>query len=179
MHIILQTNLLCFLFFTVLGGVLDVLGAVRGHENLASGLYPPRFPDRYNYGNIRARVPKAEEKTGQTLAHIVKAVATLERWLWACFNECRQVETISPESLDGYLGGFFKVLCKPSGEDYESLSLTKFRSYLSRFLKESGYPHCICTSPMFADSQKKFTARRKQLSLADKRVTSADNFYTT
>lgn len=102
-------------------------------------------------------------KWQHTTTHIIKAISTLERWWWAKFGEERPIENMDPVDLNRYLEQFFPILRRPSGEEYNKDSLTNFRSYLDRFLREKGYPYSISKSVEFASSQLAFTSKRQWL----------------
>lgn len=126
-------------------------------------IYPSTYPPRLHPETIRARIPGAQSKVRQTITDMTKKVTTLERWLWSCHKETRQIETIRPEELDAYLEQFWRVLISESGKDYEAVTFRKFRYFIDRFLTESGYPSSIAYSRAFSRSQAVFQWRMKQL----------------
>lgn len=124
-------------------------------------LYPRVFPERLSARNIRARVVSAEKKPPHTVLDIVKAVTTLERWLWNKYKESRNVEEIPAEELDAYLAEFFQILKRPNGQRYGPASISNYRHHLDRFLKDHQYPYSLSKSREFANSQRALLEARK------------------
>ncbi|XP_064596617.1 uncharacterized protein LOC135463292 isoform X2 [Liolophura sinensis] len=126
------------------------MGSKRDH------LYPCTYPARLHVSSIRARVPRV---SSQTATKMVRAVATLERWLWSKYGETRRIETIPPPELDAYLAEFWQVLVRENGTDFLPVSFRKYRYCLDRFLVANDYPESITTSHAFPQSQSAYQFR--------------------
>lgn len=134
----------------------DDMGSTRDH------LYPCTYPARLHGSSIRARVPCV---SSQTATKMVRAVATLERWMWSKYGETRRIETIPPPELDAYLAEFWQGLVRENGTDFLPVSLRKYRYCLDRFLVSNDYPESITTSLAFPQSQSAYQLRVNLLML--------------
>lgn len=113
--------------------------------------------------NVRSRIVNIYDKPPQTVTHLATAVSSLERWIASQTGTHKQIETLSPEELDGHLATYFPNLRKSDGSEYEWPHLAKSRSYIERFLRELGYPLSITRSPEFRVSQAALTLSKKTL----------------
>lgn len=129
------------------------------------GLYPQQYPDFLKDETIRSRIVDIETKSNDTVVHLVRTVATLERWMWYKHGECRRIEDLPAEALDKYLEEFYPLLRKPSGEDYTPDAFSNFRYYVERFLKMHKYPHSVSKSRAFLNSSLSFRRARKAIAL--------------
>ncbi|XP_064597429.1 uncharacterized protein LOC135463895 [Liolophura sinensis] len=129
------------------------------------GLYPQQYPDFLKDETIRSRILDIESKSNDTVVHLVRTVATLERWMWYKYDECRRIEDLPAKTLDKYLEEFYPLLRKPSGEDYTPDAFSNFRYYVERFLKMHKYPHSVSKSHAFLKSSLSFRRARKAIAL--------------
>ncbi|XP_064596998.1 uncharacterized protein LOC135463599 isoform X11 [Liolophura sinensis] len=107
-----------------------------GTENQPSAVPPWKMSiitRQHSNKSIQARVPDTGNKSKATVRNIANAVGVLERWLLQHYKENRNVENIPPAELDRYLCEFYRVIKKPSGQDYDSLSFVNLRSCIHRF----------------------------------------------
>lgn len=116
---------------------------------------------RSNLQVVRSRIVDKASKSRSTVMHIAQAVLLVERWYHQRQSDTRKVETLPPEILDGYLADFFTHFRKPNGTPYDPRSLSSFRSYLARYLKDYNYPESIACSPCFGRSQQAFAMSKK------------------
>lgn len=133
-------------------------------------LYPAVYPNHLTNNAIRHRIPNPEQKSRETVIHLVSAVAFLERWLWKKYNETVAIEAMEPSKLDAYLAEYFLIVRKQNGDDYDPTSLVKLRSYIARYLREHNSSNCMNVSPLFSSSRAALARRRKML--GDKRNVS-------
>lgn len=150
------------------------LGENSGHGQLSSlgtESQPSAVPPwrmslttwQHSNKSIQARVPDTGNKSKATIRNLANAVGVLERWLLQQYNEKRYVEKIPPAELNRYLCEFYRIIKKPSGQDYDSLSFVNLRSCIHRFLKEKNYPTSIITSPEFYSSKEVYLLRQRML----------------
>ncbi|XP_064597064.1 uncharacterized protein LOC135463632 isoform X17 [Liolophura sinensis] len=109
----------------------------------------------------RARI-KREGKPPTTIGGIVVAVATFERWLWSQPGSVRRaMYEVPPDELDAYLVDFFtNVKCR-SGADYTPRAFVNLRTRLDSYLRDNNYPCSITKSPLFLNSQRAFSLKKK------------------
>ncbi|XP_064596621.1 uncharacterized protein LOC135463292 isoform X6 [Liolophura sinensis] len=124
-------------------------------------LYPATSPQRFHAQEIRARIPGADEMDAKNTSYIIRAVSTLERWLWSKHDENRQVEAIPPAELDRYLEEYWQILVRQNGVDFGHQTLFKMRHCLDQFLTKNGYPVRITSSREFARSRRALHLRVK------------------
>lgn len=116
---------------------------VATNEATLSHLYPSNYPVHLHTNGIRSRIPALDTKSRTTVSDMLRAVTTLERWLWSKHDEHRQM----------FLEEFWLVLTRESGVPYEPVTFRKYRYCIDRFLTENGHPFSITTSGDFANSQ--------------------------
>lgn len=112
--------------------------------------------------SVRCRIQKSCTVKGQSISDLTTAVASLENWIWTKTHSHKLIETMSAAELDGHLAAFFPCLRKPNGYEYDWHYHCKCRSYIDRFLRESGYPLSITKSPEFFNSQQAFAKNRER-----------------
>lgn len=99
------------------------------------------------------------------VVNLAGAAGIFERWMWARYElrEEPAAESLDPETLDVYLEDFFSTIKRPSGEEYRRGTLESMRFKIERYLRETGYPHSIVSSPVFVRSRLAYKQRMASL----------------
>lgn len=135
----------------------------RGPDVLDIGRY--LHIEKRSRVNRRCYIRDVESIPKATVTNMVVSAGVFERWLSQRERnqDARNCFEIPPEQLDCYLSDFYLSVKTPHGHDYKPRSLECIRWSLDRYLKSTGYSSSIVSSKVFANSQRAFKLRIKEL----------------